>query len=161
MPRGSGTRVPPSLPIAHQTHTHTHTGLQMDASPTLAFRTPKTPPQAPVCFSPRHKQSPFCFPCTCSTAFRLFGGALIIISPLYSLNFFFTEENAALRSSPHHPQSPPNHHLPHFSPCLSPMPNLSLCHFNYSPGNLYGGILQEHQSAKKVISRPATQLWYQ
>lgn len=47
------------------------------------------------------------------------------------------------------------------SPCLSLTPNLSPCHFNYSPGNLYGGIPQEHQSAKKVISRPATQLWYQ
>lgn len=30
-----------------------------------------------------------------------------------------------------------------------------------SQGNLYGGILWEHQSAKKVISGTATQLWYQ
>lgn len=84
---------PPSLPIAHQTHT----GLQMDASPTR-FRTPKQHwPQPPP-------QPPFCFSRTCSTA--AYGGTLTIILPLYSLNFF-TAENVAPQCSPPPPPPPP------------------------------------------------------
>lgn len=158
MPRGSGTRVPPSLPIAHQTHA----GLQMDASPTRFFRTPKQhlpqePPHthgAPVTSEAqtagRGTPSPF---------------ALSYLHPLWRADPHFSALQLQLfhgrDCSPAIPRCTPTTTTTFISPCLSLMPNLSLCHFNYSPGNLYGGILQEHQSAKKVISRPATQPWYQ
>lgn len=97
-----------------------------------------------------HPPPPFFFLHTCSLV--VYSSALIIILSLLQPQLFHWMTECSPCSFP----LPPS-----FSPCLSLAPNLSLCHFNYSQSNLYGGILREHQSAKKVISRPATQLWYQ
>lgn len=152
-----GNTCPPSLPIAHQTHTQACRWTQADSflGHPDSIRHKKPLAASWLLQSETQTAAILLFVYLRHRGVRRRPGQNF--TALQLKLFHGRERSPAILT----PTPTPAAAASLISPCLSLMPNLSLCHFNYSPGNLYGGILQEHQSAKKVISRPATQLWYQ